>query len=165
MENFNMKKTLIFLVLLLSSNHAIADCSAPDLTFEQHDGNLFGFKVTKLWDESEADNINKNYDTLIKFGDYSFLISAKNTDKTPIKLNVELSNISKKLLNHFITSPHYLNPEKQVFTVAGIEAYDLSGDTKEDLILFNVSPGANVYSGAVGIIDGTWKTLIKPTCY
>ena len=160
-----MKKTLIFLVLLLSSNHAIADCSAPDLTFEQHDGNLFGFKVTKLWDESEADNINKNHDTLIKFGDYSFLISAKNTDKTPVKLNVELSNISKKLLNHLITSPHCLNPEKQVFTVSGIEVYDLSGDTKEDLILFNVSPGANVYSGAVGIIDGTWKTLIKPTCY
>ena len=160
-----MNKALIFLVLLLSSNPAIADCSAPDVTLEQHDGNLLGFKVTKLWDESEADNINKNHDTLIQFGDYFFLISAKNTDKKPVKLDVEISNISKKLLNHFIKSPYDLNPKKQVYTVSGIEAYDLSGDAKTDLILFNVSPGVNVYSGAVGIIDGTWKTLIKPTCY
>ena len=160
-----MKKTLILFVLIIYINHAIADCSAPDLTLEQHDGNLFGFKVTKLWDESGADHINKENDTIIKFGDYSFLISAENTDKRPTKLDVEISNISKNLLNHFITSPHYLSPEKQFFTVSGIEVYDLSGDSKEDLILFNVSPGANVYSGAVGIVDGTWKTLIKPTCY
>jgi len=160
-----MKKTIAFLVLLFSNNLAIADCSAPDLAFEKHDGNILGFKITKLWDESEAVNINKDHDTLIKFGDYSFLVSAKNTDRSPIKLNTEISKISMKLLNNLKTSPHHLNPEEQVFTISDIIAYDLSGDSKENLILFNVSPGANVYSGAVGIIDGEWKTLIKPTCY
>ena len=76
-----------------------------------------------------------------------------------------MSNISKKLLDNFVTSIHYLDQIKQVFTVFDIEAYDLTGDSKEDLILFNVSPGANVYSGAIGIVDGTWKMLISPTCY
>ncbi len=160
-----MKTILILLVLFFSSNHTVVDCSAPDLTFDDHDGNLFGFKITKLWDESETNQINKNNDTLIKFGDYHFLLSAIDTEKRPTKLDVEISDISTKLLNNFITSVHYLSPLKQVFTVSSIEAYDLSGDSKEDLILFDVSPGANVYSGAVGIVDGNWKTLIKPSCY
>ena len=160
-----MKKAIAFLLLLFSNNLAIADCSAPELAFEKHVGNILGFKIIKLWDDSETVNINKNIDTLIKFGDYRFLVSAKDTDRRPIKLTIEISKISEKLLNNLGRSPHYINPEEQVFTVSEIEAYDLSGDSKEDLILFNVSPGANVYSGAVGIIDGEWKTIINPACY
>ncbi|NIW00457.1 hypothetical protein GWN26_15550, partial [Candidatus Saccharibacteria bacterium] len=60
---------------------------------------------------------------------------------------------------------YYLGPEEQVFTLYEIEAFDLSGDSKENLILFNVSPGANVYSGAIGVINGEWKTLVNPICY
>lgn len=160
-----MKKATAFLVLLFLNNLAIADCSAPELAFKKHDGNILGFKIIKLWDESEAVNINKDIDTLIKFGDYWFLVSAKNTDRRPIKLNIEILKILEMLLNNLKRSPHHLNNEEQVFTVSDIEAYDLSGDSKENLIFFNVSPGANVYSGAVGIIDGEWKTIINPTCY
>jgi len=158
-----MKATVVFLVLLLSSDHAIADCSAPDLAFERHNGKISGFKIIKLWDESEGRNLDKNHDTLIKFGDYDFLLSAE--DRKPVKLNIDTTHISQKLLANFRNSPDYLNSEKLTFRVSDIEAYDLSGDSKENLVLFNVSSGANVYSGAVGIIDGTWKTLIDPTCY
>jgi hypothetical protein len=55
--------------------------------------------------------------------------------------------------------------KRKAVSISSIEVYDLTGDSKEDFILFKVSPGANVYSGAVGIIDGAWKILIKPACY
>ena len=160
-----MKKMIVLLVLLFSTNNAIADCSAPELAFELHDGNISGFRIVKLLDESEAGNINKDHDTLIQYGDYTYLVTAEDADKRPTRLNIHLPDISRTLLNNLQTSPHYLGVEKQIFTVSGIEVYDLSGDAEEDLILFNVSPGANVYSGAVGVIDGAWKTLIKPSCY
>lgn len=160
-----MEKTIAFLFLIFAYNLAIADCSAPELVFKKHDGDILGFTIIKLWDDPELVNINKDHDTLIKFGDYSFLVIAKDKGRRPIKLNIEISKISEKLLNNFKRSPHYLNHEEPAFTVSDIETYDLSGDSRENLILFNVSPGANVYSGAVGIIDGEWKTLIKPTCY
>ena len=160
-----MKKAIVLLVVLFSSTLAIADCSAPDLALEKHDGNVLGFKVLKLWDDSKGRNIDKNYDTLIKFVDYDFLISAKDKGRKPTKLNIETTNISKMLLDKFKTSTHHQTPKEQTFTVSGIEAYDLSGDSKENLLLFNVSPGANVYSGAIGIVNGEWKTLVEPTCF
>ncbi len=158
-----MKKIIYFLTLLFLTNPAFADCSAPELAFEKHNGNILGFKVIKLWEA--PDHINPHQDTLVKFGDYGFLISAVDTDRQPIKLNIEASRISEKILSNLKRSPYYLDPEEQVFTIYEIEAFDLSGDSKENLILFNVSPGANVYSGAIGVINGEWKTLVNPICY
>ena len=158
-----MKKIISFLTLILLTSLVNADCSAPELAFEKHDGNILGFKVIKLWEA--PDHINPHQDTLVKFGDYDFLISAIETDRQPIKLNIEASRISEKILSNLKRSPSYLYPEGTVLTLYEIEAFDLSGDSKENLILFNVSPGANVYSGAIGVIDGEWKTLVNPICY
>jgi hypothetical protein len=160
-----MKKSILFILLLHLYSQAVADCSAPDLTFEIHNGPFLNFKITKLWDESQINGKKNARDTLIKFGDYNFLVSAQGTTNVPTKLNVNVSDITKRLLNNFKSSEYSPYPNKQIFTVSEIEAYDLTGDSKEDLIIFNVSPGANVYSGAVGILKGSLKTLIKPTCY
>ncbi len=158
-------KKIIVIFLFLVCRQATADCTAPDMKFNEYDGNIYGFKVEDLWDDYDDSKINKDSVLLIKYGFPDFLISAVNTDRKPVLLNANTEIISQKLLNSFKRSSAYLDPEDQIYSVSNILLYDLTGDLKEDLIFFKVSPGANSYPGVVGIINDSWKVLVMPTCF
>ena len=162
-----MKNRIAVLIVLFSMNVSLsyADCSAPDLSLRKHSGLLHGFKVTKIWFRDDVDKKKITGDTVIKFGDYYFLLAPENTTIKPVKLDTDVSKIEMKLLDSFKSSEHYHGTEEQIFSVHDISIYDLTGDKKADLILYLVSPGANMYSGAVGIVNDEWVMLIKPMCF
>lgn len=158
-------KYLTVLFILLFSSSAYSDCTAPDLKFAKHTGEIQGFKVVKLWDKLEKDELAKPGDTFIEYGSYGYLLSPVNSGRKVKKLDVDTGEIKDLLLGNLIRGEFYLDPMEQTYEVLNIIVYDLSENAKPDLVLFQVSPGANVYSGAVGIIAGEWKTLVTPMCY
>jgi hypothetical protein len=160
-----LKLSMIVLVSLLIPTYVLADCDAPSLSFKKHSGVICGFKVTKLYNDEDLKKERKTKDIVIKFGDYQFLMSPKSSKSKPQKVKFDVKSVSKKLLDNFKSGEFYLGSEKQLFSIKDIDAYDLNGDFKADLIFFDVSPGANVYSGVVGIIGKQWVTLIEPTCH
>jgi hypothetical protein len=156
---------MVVIVSLLIPTYVLADCDAPSLSFKKHNGVIYGFKVTKVYDDENLKKERKAGDTVIEFGDYQFLMSPKSSKSKPQKVEIDVKSVSKKLLDNLKAGEFYIGSEKQVFSINDIVAYDLNDDFMADIIFFDVSPGANVYSGVVGIIGKQWVTLVEPMCY
>ena len=157
----------LFAALLITFNtvFCFADCDAPALDLKSQTNEVQGFKVLKLW-ENENDPKVSSADTKIRFGDNDFLFTSTQSKKVkPKVIKVDKDDLTKKLLKVLKTSPHYLEKEKQQFSILSILGIDLKGQESLDVILFEVSPGANSYTGAIGIINGEWVKLIQPMCY
>ena len=161
-SDMKIKSALLGLFFLCSSVHA--DCDAPALQFPVRSEAIFGFKVAKLSGTEDDPKPGKS-DSLVKFGDYTVLFSPLSPGKKPVPVKFSNEEIKKKLLANFKSGPNYLEKEKQKFTITDIQGFDLNGDSKPDVFLFGVSPGANVYTGVVGIIDSAWVTLVEPMCF
>lgn len=158
-------KYVFVLIFILSGFYCRADCDAPALSLEVHKKEVYGFEILKLLG-NENDPKMSSGDTKIPFGDYEFLFKAtrENLPK-PKEVRVGKEDALKKILKAFKSSPHYLGKEKQQFSVTNMQGIDLQGKGNADIILFEVSPGANSYSGAIGIINGKWFAIIPPRCY
>ena len=95
-----MKLTLIVLISLLIPTYVLADCDAPSLSFKKHNGVIYGFKVLKVYDDEILKKEHKEGDTVIEFGDYQFLMSPKSSNSKPQKVQINVSSVSKTLLNN-----------------------------------------------------------------
>lgn len=154
----------IFFIILFISINAAADCDAPDLRFKDHVGSIHQFSIISFMEGEKELKTHKN-STLFVLGDYTFsLTPEKNQKQIPKKVDVT-KTVSDKISASFRSSPNYLDGIKQSFELVSTQGLDLNGDTKADVVIFEVSPGANVYSGAIAIINGELFTLIKPSCY
>ena len=153
-----------FLLLLFLSIISEADCPAPDLLFSKYEGSIHQFIITSVMEVPE-DMKSKEGVYLFPIGDYTFLLKPDLKQKF-VPQKVEVSKlVSRKISSSFKSSPHYLDGIKQTFELISTEGLDLDGDKNSDVVLFQVSPGGNVYSGAVLIKGKEFFTLIEPSCY
>lgn len=158
-------KFILASLVLFNSFICRAECDAPALNLKLQKGEIYGFSVIKLWG-NESDPKVSSSDTKISFGDYEFLFTAIKSQQTkPKEVKIDKEDVSKKLLKVFKPGTHYLGKEKQRFSITNIQGIDLQDKGSADVILFEVSPGANAYSGAIGILNGNWVEIIQPSCY
>lgn len=148
----------------LLTSLSFADCDAPELAFEKIRGSTSGFTVKQLWEIPE-DPQKQNHDTEIHFGDHRFLfVPDSKTAMKPRKVTVDVTT-SKKITSAFKSGEHYLDGIKQKFRLISMEGFDVNGDSKADIILFEVSPGGNAYVGAVGVTAKGLVTMVTPSCF
>lgn len=162
-----MKWLVGILLPLLLCPLISADCTAPALSLKQHDGLLYGFRVERLqvFDDISAAERKDDRDTLIKSqGDY-VLLAPLETQHCPVKVAVDAEQVIKQLTGYLQFHEYALAGSESPVRESWISGYDLTGDFRGDLILFHVTPGANVYLGAIGFVDGGWVQVIAPTCY
>jgi hypothetical protein len=153
------------LTCFLVTSPALADCDAPALSLENHDSAIHGTSVRKLHDGETLAPHAGAADSIITFGDYQWRLSTAPGGTEPVYMGFASKSTGKQLAESLVTGEFYLGTEEQAFVITDTAAYDLDGDAREDLIFFDVSTGANVYSGVVGIVGGRWVILIQPTCY
>lgn len=156
-------KTILSIFVLFNFAVAHADCDAPALDLNSMQTELHGFKVIKVWDDT-LNKVEPN-DTSIHFGDYSFIFRPVSSKLKPKEIKIDPSDFTKKLSKLFKSSPHYLDKVKQEFKIISTKGIELAGKGSVDILLFEVTSGANVYSGAIGITKGEWVEIIKPSCY
>ena len=116
-------------------------------------------------DEETAMIANRAPSSTISFGDYFYSLVPEGASPPPRKVPVDERLVRNRVLDSLVSGEFYLGGEKQVFAVSNVEAYDLDSHPDADLIFFEVSPGANVYAGIVGVVDGQWVVVQDPSCH
>lgn len=158
-------KTLIFIIFMSFSVPVYADCEAPDLVLEKHNEIVHGYKIEKVLTHIDRKRI-KPESIFLKNGGHEYSLTPVTLVTPPVKLDIEISEIKRFLKNNLIKSIHNYELGQQKQNPYSIEVYDLSGNSKADLIFFLISPfGVNEYSGAIVLVDGQWKTKEDPGCF
>jgi hypothetical protein len=160
-----MRIALVLGTGLLLHSWALADCDAPGLSFPPARGSLHGFTVTRLPGQGGPGAAAGPTHTVFRFGDDTFSLARAPGVAEPRRVALDAPAVTRQLGEHLVAGAFAPAGEVPRFRVSTLAGFDLDGDAAADLIFFAVSPGANVYSGAVGILGLQWFTVVEPSCY
>jgi hypothetical protein len=183
-----MKPIVKFLFFMILFQHVRADCAAPTIDLDVHEGLVHGFMV-KTYDgdynekspyykltQEESETLLRQKSEFIKVSSGTGWVSIeeKATDIKFQEINIDFPLIKKRIegvlvpdeydYQYYLKERELHNLPDKYLHVSYVRGFDLTGDEKADLLVFGVSPLSNVYTGVISIVNGKWFKLIDPIC-